>query len=619
MDDPNNTNQPMDTNVAAGTPDLPIEDITPTDTAPAGSVPTPLEPVAAWTAQEPVEPKIETLAPPSVPETEAAPMQENTIAPWPTPEPTLTPIDVSTLIASSPTADSASPAPVSTPTATEPMTAPTPTEVPMPRGKKKSKILPVIGGIVAILLVVGVAGAAYYVSNQLSNKSGIALNAPESKPLAASCNDSPAPAGCVNCNCGCKWIRAGSPGSTAPSCNSVCAGQCPSDGGGGGGSATCDSTSGACSGKSAGANICFGGLNLICNMVSGTTHCTAPEGGNGCGGGGGSCTKDGTFKWGTYPDNLKSCDYKNSVNSGCGSSCGSFTYACGIYCFGSCGADACGKSITYPDCDASKRDALASPQTITFTKAGTVDLYSRGAAGTVTLTSGSKTATFTTTQGDATKATASTPFVVAAGETYTIVVHESDPLEKGKASYGWILPQGNSCGPVKTPGVAIDSNSKPTGKCGELVDSSGVINAANSALDETGVSAPVQCWGDAIQNDDTQDYDYNDFTLAFGYEKSTTVGACMLINIYKKVNGAYGTTPLTTAQLQTLTVGDVLQFGISSNVDNLQGRFRVTVGGTAGSWLSGTVDNTKRNIWYSDYTVATAGNYTFEGQVSVTP
>ena len=659
MDDQNKTNQPIDTNVVAGTTNLPIEDITPTDTPMASAAPTPAEPVAPWTAPEPVEAKPEALAVPSAPEPQTAPMQENTIAPWPAPEPTLTPVDATPLITPAP---EVSLIPMPTPTVTEPVptpmpettttytstvstTIPTPSiqtpEVPMPVGKKKNKILPVIGGIVALLLVVGVAGAAYYVSNQLSNRQAVAPDAPTSKPLASDCTASCNYSGgefCCNGNSCC------SPGQT---CNA---------------SQGCHGSSG-CTGSQTYCSACGGCVTLPSGQGC-NAYC------NGGGGGGTTCDKGGTFQYGTYPNNLSSCDYKSSVNGACGSSCGKYTYACGIYCFDTgCGSSACGKSITYPDCDATKRDPLASPQTITFTKAGTVDLYSRGAAGTVTLTSGSKTKTFTTTQGNATKATASAPFVVAAGETYTIVVHESDSKENGKASYGWILPQGTKCGPVKTPGVAIDSNSKPTGKCGDLVDASGVINAAKGALDVAGVSAPVQCWGDSQRSplDDTQDWDYNDFTLAFGYEKCTpsgtvtcnpdcpttcghaastittctdscgaattkacaatadcTQGACMLINIYKKVGNAYGTTPLTAAQLQTLKVGDVLKFTLTSSADNLRGRFRVTIATTAttsvGSWLSGTIDATnKKLVTYPDYAVATAGNYTFDAQVSTTP
>ena len=80
--------------------------------------------------------------------------------------------------------------------------------------------------------------------------------------------------------------------------------------------------------------------------------------------------------------------------------------------------------------------------------------------------------------------------------------------------------------------------------------------------------------------------DYDDYTLAFGYAQ-TNVGACTLINIYKKVDGVYQTTALTADQLKGLKVGDVLKFGITANADSLRGRFRVTVrwnGGVLAGW-----------------------------------
>jgi hypothetical protein len=59
-----------------------------------------------------------------------------------------------------------------------------------PELKSKSKILPILGGLVALVMFVGVAGASYYISNQLSNKLGLAPNAPLSEPEAAGCNSS---------------------------------------------------------------------------------------------------------------------------------------------------------------------------------------------------------------------------------------------------------------------------------------------------------------------------------------------------------------------------------------------------------------------------------------------
>jgi hypothetical protein len=105
--------------------------------------------------------------------------------------------------------------------------------------------------------------------------------------------------------------------------------------------------------------------------------------------------------------------------------------------------------------------------------------------------------------------------------------------------------------------------------------------------------------------------------LIFGYTTSSEVGACTLISVYKKIGDVYSMTPLTTAQLQTLKVDDVLKFTLTSSMDGLEGRFRVTVGSTAGDWMSGTIEATnKRLVTSGDYTVATAGTYKFEAQVN---
>jgi hypothetical protein len=98
------------------------------------------------------------------------------------------------------------------------------------------------------------------------------------------------------------------------------------------------------------------------------------------------------------------------------------------------------------------------------------------------------------------------------------------------------------------------------------------------------------------------------------------IGACMDIKIYKKVGGVYQTTPLTTTDLQNLKIGDILKFGITSSANNLKGRFKITVAGTEGAWMGGTIDATnKKLVTYSDYTISSAGTYKFEAQVTTTP
>lgn len=58
-------------------------------------------------------------------------------------------------------------------------------EVEWPGSKPKSKLPQILGGIAAIILVVSVATAAYFVSNRISGRQAVAPTAPESEPLAA--------------------------------------------------------------------------------------------------------------------------------------------------------------------------------------------------------------------------------------------------------------------------------------------------------------------------------------------------------------------------------------------------------------------------------------------------
>lgn len=62
--------------------------------------------------------------------------------------------------------------------------APAAPEAQWPETKPKSNLPKVLGGIAAIILVVGVATAAYFVSNRLSSKQAVAPNAPESQSQA---------------------------------------------------------------------------------------------------------------------------------------------------------------------------------------------------------------------------------------------------------------------------------------------------------------------------------------------------------------------------------------------------------------------------------------------------
>ena len=171
--------------------------------------------------------------------------------------------------------------------------------------------------------------------------------------------------------------------------------------------------------------------------------------------------------------------------------------------------------------------------------------------------------------------------------------------------------------------MAIDENSKPTGTCGDEVSISAAKTLAMSKADLTGISAgtdnaSIQCWGDAELGDATQDYDYNDFTIIFGYATSSDVGACTYVNIHKNVGEVKGTVPLTAEQLMSLKVGDLLSFYLKPSMTNLNGRFRVTINNVPGEWITANYNSAENGFYYHDYVVSAAGTYKFEGQVTTT-
>lgn len=315
-------------------------------------------------------------------------------------------------------------------------------DVLMPK-KKKSKALPIIVAAFAVLVIGGIAGASYFVSNRLSQQASVAPNAPESNPYA-------------------------------------------------------------------------GGLCTPGDRV------TPPASGN--------CSELPTFGWDGCENGTLCC-----CSTGSGSSSGG----------------------PAPSCDSTKRDA-PNTKTITFSKAGSVILFTRNTTGTVTL-SGPKTVTIASAGGVATQQT--TKFSVNAGETYNITVRLSG---ENKDAYGWRPNKSASiCGPTD----AI---------CGGDANIDPVKNLAAANSDQAGITASggsnIMCWGDAEIGDATQDYDYNDFTLIFGYEKQTlsTVPNCTNITGPSTLTvGEKGTYTATFTQSQSggLTDGEIFYSTTVSEVD----------------------------------------------------
>jgi len=171
-------------------------------------------------------------------------------------------------------------------------------------------------------------------------------------------------------------------------------------------------------------------------------------------------------------------------------------------------------------CDTGVRDTPTS-NSITFSRAGTVRYFTRNTAGAITLT-GPKTVTLNPINGNPVQQ--SQTFDVAAGETYTIKVRLSN---ESRDAAGWIPNKStNICGPTKSSA------------CGADADISALRNLAAANSDITGITAGgaaanIQCWGDAVLGDSTQDYDYNDFSIIFGYAAAARQNWCSSASINK--------------------------------------------------------------------------------------
>lgn len=643
MDDQNKNSQPLNTSGMPVIPDKP-EDITPLPS------PTtiPVEPMAADplppVAPQPIEP---VMTPPSVPEMPIVPDM-----PAPTvPSPVEVPFDTSV--------------PEPTPSV--------PTDPPMPEAKPKSKVWPIVGGIVALLLVVGVAGAAYYVSNQLSTRQAVAPNAPSSKPAAAEIEICRVGSKCkVNCDedeegNGQVCLVGGIEGS-------CCAPVVPGDN------------------TPTPAPTCIDYVyipnptseqekQLICNPNRGDIIRTV------------SFSKAGRIRIhiegaaagttvrllnGNADVQVTKIDDKNFESNVVASSYGI------IVRLGNESSDSLGylKPSSNGICQryGEPRDVSSRMTTAALNSFGIASIDGVDAAiqcwadtlqGSDTDERGQLDANYDFNDFDIeigykteAQPTVTIEPTVTILPTATVTEPPTTPsMTTNKQAY--------ADNPANTPGVyIIPDGTVPIKKIAAGATFVYYINATNTGtspvvstikdvlpLDVTFVDSHSWCSYTATTRTVTcranQTYQPNQMLgsafrvkvnsylsssvihnvskLTYG---STTieavkdlelappdaVGACMLISVYKKVNGVYGTIPLTLSQLQALKIGDVLKFTVNASMDGLQGRFRVTISNTAGGWLTGVTDPTnKKLLTYSDYTVPSVGTYKFEAQVTTAP
>jgi len=695
MDDQNQTNQPLDQGAA---PNVPL-DITP-QTPPAPTISPVMEPIAPPTTTFTTTVTTPTPEVPSIPTPTPAPFEPVAV---PQPEAMTT----FTTTVSTPT-----------PMPSEPVSTPV-VEPEMPKVKPKNKILPIIGGIMALLLVVGVAGAAYYVSNQLSTRQAVAPNAPTSKPKAGVVCGSYPQVECGIIDTSCIWS------SSMNDCVSKA---------GGGTIFVC--SAGQTSNQGCAAYGCSADTSRQCTCSNNAWSCqcvtdSSCSGGGVGGSGGGGRTADGTWTVGGV-----SCDYINNsggtgpAGSPCennpskgndydncgGSDCEKFSFKCGTRCLDwACGANVCSTPTESPTTPPACASSIISPavvnqgQSVTVSSTSTTNanvffysaynmdnLYGPGNAkpicvegaidygdqcpGTSGLLIFSDINNRTDGGGLRTAGSVNIPYasLFAINDK-----NNSDRLVTNVAFMAYFMkdngpvsppddncktytkmasvcvPNGvkdcpacpTECGLVASKIMCKDSCNKDTpGSCPSTADCCPAAGTCPTACDYAGGTVPNgscgittcvagscpsgrscvagTCEGCPAEGTCPRTCGYPGGTIPNGSCGTTTcavtpdceVGACTLINVYKKVDGVYGTTPLTTAQLQALKIGDVLKFSLTSSMDNLRGRFRVTVAGVAGSWLNGTIDATnKKLVTYSDYTVVTAGIYQFEAQVTITP
>jgi len=321
-------------------------------------------------------------------------------------------------------------------------------------------------------------------------------------------------------------------------------------------------------------------------------------------------------------------------------------------------------------CDATKRDLPYGTQVaganywtvpINFAKTGKLLSYMgnlQNYTGTITLSRAGAADINIPIQGSG-AAVALTGVNVTAGDYIVKVQITGDP----GLSMGWIRNKtASTCGPVKTPGVPLDSNNKPTGLCGEDINISPVVTMASSNSDMTGItaaggSASIQCWADAFQNDASQDYDFNDFSLVFGYEKAvvcvpsgvvtctpncpTACGTaastistctdscgkpttkscpatsacyvapmCIASGVFELKSGQW--TPVTNPA--TLLAGTVIRFGAAADLSSAtKARFKIN----NGAWVVSTTKMTASNgksYFYVEHTLI-SGSYEVSSEI----
>ena len=446
---------------------------------------------------------------------------------------------------------------------------PTPSDVPVvppspepewPERKPKSKLPQILGGIAAIILVAGVATAAYFVSVRVSGRQAIAPTAPVSEPLAVSedqaCAGDETRAACPSCQ--------GTPGPDNYTCcpaQYVCRPGCgcqPESGDDG----ECVPT---------GVITCNPDCPTACGYTGGTISCTDSCGGPSpktCPATAACLPGPKTWEVTTVPV----CPTGSAVSARIRmyriiwpQSTGGFDIA----------YDTPSQAATH-FMSITNKNMLSASQGIYVGLEDATTETSFPASGI--------SPNVYTTNGNNPPATGDfVNFATYFNPPTPMVSWNSDRLAAGSYTIRFAVPAAY----CETTTVCIDTTWTP-----------------DPALTCTGTNV-------------TQTSNCGNTRTVAGTKDCSAAGVCTEIKIYKKVNGVWGAA-LTQAQLQALQVGDVVKGVMTTNMNGLAGVFTVTVNGVLQGSIDGTTVATGNLISSPEIAIPVAGTYKIEGRVNTT-
>lgn len=569
---------------------------------------------------------------PSIPASNSFPTPEFAVPEMPMPGPITTSTTTST-----PTSTTTSTT-TTTPTAPDLSPVLPAPEPEWPGSKPKSKLPQILSGIAAIILVVGVATAAYFVSNKISGRQAVAPNAPESEPLAKGkgkqeeeevkakwvnpkqpekgekvAASATCPQGCGSgevCTAnGCRKAQAAPTGyGNGYTCTSSnCPGPCFS----------CNASNTSCIKVKPEPGGCGGttdnGIPTVAPTAAvATAYCSSfmkQDCAYGCTPttDGGSCTPNPAATQELCGGD-KCCECKKMLNlAACqyNGSCPTTTTTCGA-----------------GDCDTQGFSCAQDNGKCTGTKGNCTCTYSGGATNQIKpckprldcqqisvsggdwCYSGSQLGSCCP-EGMVIGRVGGNPTCVSGGGTTTTTTTTKNPggsggegEEEGGSSCTAQCPGSDgvlrSCTPPEADGSSYDSLCNSAGRAE-------VCGGNNYCCPTAGGT-----WTTDMTNCSTS------------ITPTSAVGACMMIQLFmQQTDGTYQ--PLSDTQKNSLKVGNKIGMVITGNATNLKARFRVSIDGVVdGDWFNSQWEADKA-YHYDGYEIKKAGTYIFEGQVTTEP